>query len=519
LNTPLQRPLLFEAKEKRLEALDRLARPLWLGGLTNSQGCLEPRLESLATLHRALLAGVTPSLATWCWPPRPIAQSLRDAITRLGIAGFCAGQKELTDTVQMSLLFHLDFIVDYQDRGASEPDAVRMAIEAFVEDWSERCGQISELIEVFGLLPDDGKNTRWDQIHGLLRSSGWQEVLRIRRLLERLPELARVIRRLGRCRQADETDARSPITVDVMDDAVAQRPESKTVHIPDMPGETRGIYRSDRIARMLPAEAMLLGHPRLRLVWHARRAERTLLSYEDDDRMEEVRLHQSKVSRPRPSSQPGKRLEMGPILVCVDTSGSMKGGAEEVAKAVVLETMRTAHAQHRPCHVFAFGGSDELIEMELAVDSDGINALIRFLGQGFRGGTDICGPLEKVIAKLEDQHWQLADLLIASDGEFGATPELAARLAAVKVKLGLRVQGVLIGDRESVGFLEVADSIFPIRDWRRYGGSNADPPIHSHRLTAMYFPGALRNEENRHSTVSGDIAAATIRGQHRSEPT
>jgi len=519
LNIPVQRPLLFEAREKRLEALDGLARSLWLGGLTNSQGSLEPRLQSLAALHGALLAGVMPPLEAWCWPPRPITQSLHDAMTRLGIAAFCAGQKELTDTVQISLLFHLDFIVDYQDRGASEADAVRMAIEAFVEDWSERCGQISELIEVFGHLPDDGKDTRWDQIHGLLRSSGWQEVLRIRRLLERLPELARVIRALGRCQQTDETDARSPITVDVMDDAVAQRPENHTVRIPDMPGETRGIYRSDRIARMLPAEAMLLGHPRLRLVWHARRAERTLLSYEDDDRMEEVLLHQSRVSRPRPRLQPGKRLEMGPILVCVDTSGSMQGGAEEVAKAVVLEAMRTAHAQHRPCHVFAFGGTDELIEMELAVDSDGIDTLIRFLGQGFRGGTDICGPLERVIAKLEDQHWQLADLLIASDGEFGATPELAARLDAVKRDLGLRVKGVLIGDRETAGFLEVADHILPIRDWRRYGGSNADAPIHSHRLTAMYFSGALRNEENRRATVSGDIAAATIRGQHRGETT
>ena len=117
----------------------------------------------------------------------------------------------------MSLLFHLDFIVDYQDRGASEPDAVRMAIEAFVEDWSERCGEISELIEVFGRLPDDGKDTRWDEMHGLLQSSGWQEVLRIRRLLERLPELARVIDALGRCRPADETDTRNPNTVDALD--------------------------------------------------------------------------------------------------------------------------------------------------------------------------------------------------------------------------------------------------------------------------------------------------------------
>ena len=213
-----------------------------------------------------------------------------------------------------------------------------------------------------------------------------------------------------------------------------------------------------------------------------------------------------------------KRPEMGPILVCVDTSASMQGGAEAVAKAVVLEAVRTAHAQHRSCHVFAFGGPDELVELELAVDSDGIDRLTRFLGQAFHGGTDICGPLEKAIAKLEDQRWRSADMLIASDGEFGATRETAARLDAVKRKLGLRVQGVLIGDRESVGFLEIADAIYPIRDWRRYGGSNADSPVHSHRLTAMYFPGALRGAED-HGAVSGATASAAIRaGLHGAEP-
>ena len=285
-----------------------------------------------------------------------------------------------------------------------------------------------------------------------------------------------------------------------------------------MPGETRGIHRSDRIARMLPAEAMLLGHPHLRLVWHARRAERTLLCYEDDDRMTEVRLHQAPVMQPRPGLRAAKRLELGPILVCVDTSGSMQGGAEAVAKAVVLEAMRSAHAQQRPCHVFAFGGPEELVEMELGVDSDGITRVTEFLGQAFRGGTDICGPLERVIAKLEEQRWQQADLLLATDGEFGATPELAARLAAVKRELGLRVQGVLIADRETVGLLEVADSIYPVRDWRRYGGANVDSPIHSHRLTAMYFPGALRNAANQAATVAGETAsAAVITGRRRGE--
>jgi uncharacterized protein with von Willebrand factor type A (vWA) domain len=511
-------PLLFGAGEGRLAALDDLARSLWLGGLTNSQGSLEPRLQALAHLREELVDGRASAAESWPWPPPPIARALGAAIARLGLDSYCSGQQELTDTVLMSILFHLDFIVDYRDRGASEERALQMAIEGFAEEWQEHCDQIDELVAVFGMVPDDCKHSRWDQVRGLLHSSGWQEVLRIRRLLESLPDLSRIIRELGRSRPSEQADTASQAIVEVVDQVIAQRAESRTVRVPDMPGETRGIHRSDRIARMLPAEAMLLGHPRLRLVWHARRAERTLLGYEDDDRMTEIRLHQAVVAQPRPGPRPGKKLELGPILVCVDTSGSMQGGAEAVAKAVVLEAMRTAHAQQRPCKVFAFGGTDELVELELGLDRPGIERVTNFLGQAFRGGTDICGPLEKVLAGIEEQRWQLADLLIASDGEFGATPQMAARLDAAKRDLGLRVQGVLIGDRETVGFLEVADHILPIRDWRRYGGDNTESPIHSHRLTALYFPGALRNAANQQATVSGTEAAAALNSGGRGKP-
>lgn len=46
--------------------------------------------------------------------------------------------------------------------------------------------------------------------------------------------------------------------------------------------------------------------------------------------------------------------ELGPIIVCLDTSGSMRGPREVVAKALVLECMRGAHAQDRKCYVYAF---------------------------------------------------------------------------------------------------------------------------------------------------------------------
>jgi uncharacterized protein with von Willebrand factor type A (vWA) domain len=509
---------LFEALEAPLAPLDVLARSLWLGGLTNSQGHLVARLDGLVQWRAALLGGSMPSGDGLRWPDGAAAAALGEAFARLGLAAWCRDDAELCDTVLQGVLFHLDLVVDHVDRGAAPAQALAMAVAAFEADWSQRCGEMAELVEVFGDLGGLLKNSRWDLLRGLLRSSGWQEVLRARALLRDLPELARIIRELGRARPVEVLDEASHATTPVSELASAARALRRSVVVPELPGQTRGVQRSERVARMLPAEAMMLAHPRLRLVWHARRAERTLLTYEDDDHMDELHHRREPVWRSLPRPAPQRRLEMGPMLLCVDTSGSMRGGAEAVAKAVVLEAVRAAHAQRRACHVFAFGGPDEIVELALGIDAAGLERLTRLLGQGFGGGTDICGPLERVIARLEDTDWQRADLLIASDGEFGATAALAERLRALRERAGLRVQGVLIGDRETIGLLELADDIFWVRDWRRFGGSEGESPVHSKSLTATYFPGALRSRENRDGTVSGAKASAAVRaGRHRAE--
>jgi uncharacterized protein with von Willebrand factor type A (vWA) domain len=260
---------------------------------------------------------------------------------------------------------------------------------------------------------------------------------------------------------------------------------------------------------MPPSETMQLTHRRLRLLWHAHHAERCLLTYEEDDRLQQSVREPVPVARPCPRRQPDRRMEAGPMLICVDTSGSMQGGAEAVAKAVVLEAMRTAHAQNRHCHVFAYGGPDEIVEHELELDAAGIGQLTQFLGHGFRGGTDVCGPLERVLDRLLQERWQLADLLIASDGEFGATPRTALAVARAKAELGLRVQGVLIGDRETIGMLELADDVFWVRDWRRYGGYDVDSPVPTKSLTAIYFPGALRSAGHHMAPGSGIASQAS----------
>jgi uncharacterized protein with von Willebrand factor type A (vWA) domain len=198
-------------------------------------------------------------------------------------------------------------------------------------------------------------------------------------------------------------------------------------------------------------------------------------------------------------------LARGPFVVCLDTSGSMAGAPEQIAKAIVLQALRTAHAERRGCKLIAFGGAGEVVERELDAGAAGFAALFELLGQGFDGGTDVAGPIERAVAAVHDAagRWSGADLLIVSDGEFGCTRATLERLDAARAGLGLHVQGILVGDRETMGLMEVCDDIHWVRDWRRFaapGGSDAGAfsPVHSKSLTALFFPNALSERAARH---------------------
>jgi len=467
-------------------------------------------MPDLKSRLAALEAGVLPRPESWTWPTSEVLSPFHAEFVELELARYCSGREDVTDQVVKSLLFHTDRIIDYRNEW-EEDEAIVQAARAFHNDWTERSGEIDELVYVFGDPGDALKHDRWDVTRGLLRSTGWQEMLRIRKLLESLAGLTRVIRKLGRARQTDEFDPYSYVQVQVLEKITTLAPKARQVRVPDMPAETRGVKRSGRIERMLAAEAVLLPHPKLRLVWFARHAERILMTYQDHDVVSETVLQESPAWRPTTVRKPDHRLEMGPMIICVDTSGSMRGPAEDVAKACVLEAMRTAHVQRRGCHAFAFSGPGEIVERELRVDAQGIGDAIDFLTQSFHGGTEVSEPLDRAVARVREEAWQFADLLIATDGEFGPTGDAVQRIQGARKELGLRVQGVLIGDRETIGMLETCDEIFWVRDWRRFG-PGGECPVHSKSLTAEYFPGALRTAGTA-ATVPANEASRVISGR------
>ena len=484
------------APDAPFDRLAALRRTLWLSAVITSAGPFAARLADLRHWRETLERGELPTADADFGDPAATLP-LRDATAGLGLPALCRGTPALAEQVLRTLLWHLDRLIDLQP-ALTRREAIAQVTEEFRAAWTQEKGDWEAVLALLQGLGDLA-NLSWDALRGQLTRREWREAQRIGEQLARMPELVALIRRLGRAERA----ARAPAPVPPPPGEGRRRTGVRVVEtrLPDAPGELRGIRLSDRIEGMLGSEAAMLLHPVLHKLWRARRAEARLLTYDSEAVLFDLRPDPAAPPRQEPPPPEPAALERGPIIVCLDTSGSMRGAPETIAKAVALAALRTAHQERRGCLLIAFGGPGELVERELGLDAAGLAALLDLMGQAFDGGTDVQSPIERAIERVHEARWASADLLIVSDGEFGCTPATLARLDDARDRLALRVQGVLVGDRETMGLMEVADDIHWVRDWRRHGdggGKAGFSPVHSKSLTALYFPNALSGRAARH---------------------
>ncbi|HJV71864.1 VWA domain-containing protein [Ideonella sp.] len=486
--------------DRPYDRLQALPRGVWLGSLIASAGTPERRLVDTRNWLDALQRGELPPADADFGDPAASAP-LREAVGDLGLPGLARATPALAEQVLRTLLWHLDRIVDLQP-ALSHEAAIQAVADDFRAAWKVQThGLDDDLALLLGL--GDFAHLRWDALQGHLRSRPWAAARRASEWLRQLPALGELVRQLGR----SERDVAAP-PAPAADPARGPAPPAPLraieTRLPGAPGEITGVRFSSRLEQMLASEAVMLKHPLLKKLWRARHAEARLLSWDTTAVLTDWRPDPHAATRapsPPPAPEP---LVRGPIILCLDTSGSMRGAPENIAKAVTIAALRAAHEQRRGCLLVAFGGPGEIVEHELGRGADGLDALMALMGQGFDGGTDIQTPIERAIERVHESRWRSADLLVVSDGEFGCVPATLARLDDARERFGLRVQGVLVGDRETMGLLEVCDAIHWVRDWRRYadaaegGDGRGFSPVHSKSLTALYFPNALSSRAARH---------------------
>jgi uncharacterized protein with von Willebrand factor type A (vWA) domain len=493
------------ADDAPYDRLQALPRGLWLWSAVAATGDVPARLDSAVGWMHSLQHGKLPC-PTLHFGQAAASAALRTLCADLGLPALCHQVPALAEQVLRSVLWHLDSLID---RPASETqaEAIDTMADSFRAAWRrETAGVEPELQLLLGL--GDFAQLSWDSLRGHLRSRPWAEAQRAAQALAELPALHRLIRELGRAQRSPHA---APAAAQIPQPDAAQRVPLRAMHtvLLGVPGDITGITLSNALAQMLPGEAVMLRHPVLRRLWRARYAERRLLAWQTEAQLTDWRPDRHSPARPQAASTTREARERGPIILCLDTSGSMQGAPERIAKAVVIAALQTAHAEQRACRLIAFGGPGELLETDLQSGEQGLQTLMTLMGQSFDGGTDIQTPIERAVATVHGQRWRDADILIVSDGEFGCVPQTLDLLDDARQQLGLRVQGVLVGDRETMGLLEVCDHIHWEREWRRFaeGDQRLDTrrfsPVHSRSLTALYFPNALSPRAAKHHAAAG----------------
>ncbi len=323
------------------------------------------------------------------------------------------------------------------------------------ENWQELAQQWQQLESVFselsGLL---GRG--WDLTQGLLASQGWRDIIRYRKLVRELPWLEQVIASLGRLREKSGDELQT-ISEQVIEPVRRMVEDDIEVRTPNAVYETSGIRRSDDISRLLPGELAQLGHPQLKMLWHAKRAEHTLLTYQVDGVLSEHEPVEQEELEQTTRTMPENEKGYGPIIVCLDSSASMQGEPENVAKAIVLEALRIAWQEDRACYVYLFSGPEQILEHNLDLTRGGLAELLAFLRQTFHGGTDIIRPLMAAMAKQKQENWHEADIMLVSDGRFPITSEQQQQIKHLRKKSQSRLHSVLIGHWKGSGLQEVCD--------------------------------------------------------------
>ncbi len=477
--------------------LEALSRELWLGTLVNASGSTAERIAHLPRWHAALMAGELPPLDADLGDPQATL-ALRQVMGELFLPTVAQGIQPATLQVLRTVLWHLDSLID---RPAWQPraEAVVTMVQAFRAEWTVQrtdWERISALLQGLG----DLAMLQWDALQGRLTSRAWAQAQALSVLIATAPDIVALLQQIGR--GVPRAPSSAAAALHAQPQAVQALPVVWRRNVlPNAPGEIHGIRLGADISRMVPADAAQWTHPVLHKLWRARMAESRLQVWDESAQWQEA-VRDPRGATRAPVALDTATRERGPMIVCVDTSGSMKGAPEALAKAVVLEAARTAHREQRACHVLAFGGAQEVVAWTLDLSLKGLDSLLEFIGQAFDGGTDITTPIDHAVAMVNEHAWHDADLLIVSDGEFGATQASLTKLDEAQAKHGLRVQGLLIGDRETLGLLEVCDHVHWVRDWRRFDATGATQggfsPVHSRSLTAIYFPNALSPRASRH---------------------
>ncbi len=287
--------------------------------------------------------------------------------------------------------------------------------------------QLSPFIKKFGRL--------WDLSQGAFNDYGFEILKEFADILENDESLKELADLIGR--QTAETER--------YEKELREKTEIKTEYHPKPAyrGQISGLRLSGEITSALPSELAMSKNPATQRYFAQKFAEKKLLSYAYINRTKSYRTEKKTEEVQVPVKE---KEQKGPVIICVDTSGSMGGTPERVAKTITFALAKKCIEEERGCYLISFSSGIEVKNLCEFEKSNGLAELINFLRMSFNGGTDAEPALVHSLEMLEKNEWKNADILVVSDMIMGEFSENMKKDIKAQQQKETKFYSLVIGD-------------------------------------------------------------------------
>lgn len=298
-----------------------------------------------------------------------------------------------------------------------------LIFDCLEKEWNEALDEQER--EMKEELVEKNKKSVERALNRLYGTEEYKQRKKLEKYTYKYPELDEIARVIGREKSPDTT---------TKDDTVEKYRPLLLQHSP-IRENIDGVTLGNNLSAMLPTEVALLADVKSEGVFYKRYATKQLQLLSGKTPMIAAKKKDTE-RKDKP------RLTEGPIIVSLDTSGSMGGEKEKVSKALLIHLMEIAKRKRRKCLLITFSISAKTLEV---THPKHWKKVASFLTEHFTGGTDGNQMLGYAIDALAEGAFEMADVLIVSDFEFDS-PKDSLKKAIVKAQgQGTKFYGLRIG--------------------------------------------------------------------------
>ena len=327
-----------------------------------------------------------------------------------------------------------------QIKNNEDLDAVFVSM---VKDWEKACDQREVRLKK---LTIERNEKVWEHHVKECGNYDYEERKKIETVVYSYKALAEMLRIIGR---------EQPKREDEMDDTVKR-------YLPLLPSPPKPAVEIDEVSNgndlshVLPIEFAVMADTETEDIFYLKYATKKLQLFANKPKEQSLmKVEQQKKKKPR--------LEKGPIIVSLDTSGSMDGEPIKLAKSLLLQLLRMAKKQRRKCFLITFSVRAKTLDLSRPGSWKLVDKCLEDI---YTGGTDGEQMLNAALNMLNTLTFGMADVLIISDFFF----DIPSRTTMDKMKKehnkGTRFYGLKI-DNDSINYSNILDKIWKVKIKKR----------------------------------------------------